>query len=288
MVHVQARPVWDRHELLERDIEPVARRERAGRKQRIAPPQLVPLYTRKRDGHPLARLGAIDRAVVHLDAAHADVASTGLGAEHVARSDRAGPERPGGDRPDPAQREDAVDVEARCGLDIVLLNHKVRGAGERSLELVEPGAGLRAHGHHLGAGDELPRLLDGEVEHLGLDRVRLRDRDNAVLDSEQREDREMLVRLRPRTFGGVDHEQEEIDPGGAGDHVPDEALVPGNVDQREAAAVGEVERRVAEVDRDSALALLGQPVGVLPGQRPDEPRLAVVDVSGGADRQRHA
>ena len=34
--------------------------------------------------------------------------------------------------------------------------------------------------------------------------------------------------------------------------------------------------------------LLGQAVGVLAGQRLDEPRLAVVDVAGGADGQRHA
>ena len=33
--------------------------------------------------------------------------------------------------------------------------------------------------------------------------------------------------------------------------------------------------------------LLGQPVRVLPGQRLDQPRLAVVDVPRGADRQRH-
>ena len=109
-----------------------------------------------------------------------------------------------------------------------------------------------------------------------------------MLDPEQREDREVLVRLRPRALGGVDDEEEEVDPRCAGDHVPDEALVPRDVDQREAAAVREVERRVAEVDRDPALALLGQPVRVLPGQRPDEPRLAVVDVSGGPYRQRHA
>ena len=98
----------------------------------------------------------------------------------------------------------------------------------------------------------------------------------------------MLVRLRARALSGVDHEQEEVDPGCARDHVADEALVPGHVDQREPAAVGEVERRVAEVDRDPALALLGQPVGVLPGQRPDEPRLAVVDVARGPYRERHA
>ena len=50
---------------------------------------------------------------------------------------------------------------------------------------------------------------------------------------------------------------------------------------------GELERRVAEVDRDPPPLLLRQPVRVLPGQRPDEPRLAVVDVPRGADRQRH-
>ena len=77
-------------------------------------------------------------------------------------------------------------------------------------------------------------------------------------------------------------------PVAPGDHVPDEALVSRDVDQRQAAAVRKVERRVAEVDRDPARALLRQPIGVLPGQRPDEPRLAVVDVAGRADRQRHA
>ena len=48
-----------------------------------------------------------------------------------------------------------------------------------------------------------------------------------------------------------------------------------------------LQRRITEVDRDPALLLLGQPVGVFAGQRPDEPGLAVVDVPGGADGQRH-
>ena len=107
-----------------------------------------------------------------------------------------------------------------------------------------------------------------------------------MLDPEQPEDREVLVRLRPRALAGVDDEQEEVDPGRAGDHRAHEALVPGNVDDREPPPVRELERRVAEVDRDPAPLLLGQPVGVLPGQRADEPRLAVVDVAGGADRER--
>ena len=62
---------------------------------------------------------------------------------------------------------------------------------------------------------------------------------------------------------------------------------PGHVDEREPRPVGQVERRVAEVDRDPARLLLGQPVGVLAGQRPDEPGLPVVDVPRCADRQRH-
>ena len=98
----------------------------------------------------------------------------------------------------------------------------------------------------------------------------------------------MLVRLGPRALARVDHEQEEVDPRRARDHRAHEALVAGHVHEREATAVRQLERRVAEVDRDAALLLLGQPVRVLARQRPDEPRLAVVDVPGGADRQRHA
>jgi hypothetical protein len=49
-----------------------------------------------------------------------------------------------------------------------------------------------------------------------------------------------------------------------------------------------VEVREAEIDRDAALALLLQPIGVDAGQRLDERRLAVVDVAGGADDDVHA
>ena len=72
-------------------------------------------------------------------------------------------------------------------------------------------------------------------------------------DAEQAEDRKVLVRLGPRALGGVDREQEEVDAGGARDHVAHEPLVTGHVDERERAPVGQLERRVAEVDRDAAL-----------------------------------
>ena len=50
---------------------------------------------------------------------------------------------------------------------------------------------------------------------------------------------------------------------------------------------GQIEVREAEVDRDAALLLFLEPVGVLSGERLDEARLAVVDVAGGADDEGH-
>ncbi len=108
-----------------------------------------------------------------------------------------------------------------------------------------------------------------------------------MVDTEQVQHREMLVRLRTSPLTGIDHKEKEVDPGGARHHRPDEALVPGNVNEGELRAVVELERRVPQVDRDPATLLLGQPVRVLSGESRDEPGLAMVDVSCGADRQRH-
>ena len=154
-------------------------------------------------------------------------------------------------------------------------------------EVVEPGAGACAGRNHRDTWNELPGLDARELERFLVYDVGLRERDDAVLDPEQAEDREVLVRLRPRAFARVDDEEEEVDAARAGDHRPHEALVPRDVDHGEARAVGQLERRVAEVDRDAALVLLGQPIGVLARQRLDERRLAVVDVACGSDSQRH-
>ena len=58
----------------------------------------------------------------------------------------------------------------------------------------------------------------------------------------------MLERLRPRALRRVDHEQEKVDAGRAGDHVPDEALVSWAVDEGQVQAAWKFQRRVAEVD----------------------------------------
>ena len=72
----------------------------AGLDEHVAAREVAPLDRGQVDRDPLAGFGPLDRGVVHLHRAHADVAAARLGAQLVAGGDRARPERPGGDRPD--------------------------------------------------------------------------------------------------------------------------------------------------------------------------------------------
>ena len=183
------------------------------------------------------------------------------------------------------QREDAIDEEPRRAVRVYGSTASAAAASAaRSSSRPRP---VFALGDDRGARHELARLIDHKLEGLLVDRIRLGDRDDTVLDAEQPEDGEVLMGLRPRALSRVDDQQEEVDAGRARDHRAHETLVAGNVDEREPPAVGEVERRVAEVDRDPACLLLGQPVGVLAREGVHERRLAVVDVARCADGQRH-
>ena len=105
-------------------------------------------------------------------------------------------------------------------------------------------------------------------------------------DAEQVDDREVLAGLRHDAVVGGDHEQHDVDAGGAGDHLPHELLVARDVDDAHRAAARQLEAREAELDGDAALLLLGQAVGVGAGQRLDQRGLAVIDVTGGAEDER--
>src|SRR5262249_28299583 len=85
---------------------------------------------------------------------------------------------------------------------------------------------------------------------------------------------------------GGDPHHGEIAPAGPGQHVLDEALVAGDVDDFDGEAVGLFEEGKAEVDGDATRLLFRQAVRVDAGQRLDERGLAVVDVAGGADDDR--
>ena len=96
----------------------------------------------------------------------------------------------------------------------------------------------------------------------------------------------VLHRLLADSLGGGNDHQEGVDAGGAGHHGADEALVAGDVDQRHRPPRGQRDRREAQLDREPARLLLGQAIGVGPGQRGNQSRLAVVDVARGADGER--
>ena len=125
-------------------------------------------------------------------------------------------------------------------------------------------------------------LLD-EREPFVVDEIGFRERDDAAAHAEQLEDREVLARLRHHAFVGGDDDKREIDARRAGDHRAHECFVTRNVDDADRADAVERERREAELDRDAAPLLFGQPIGVDAGERANERRLAVIDVPGGAE-----
>jgi len=105
----------------------------------------------------------------------------------------------------------------------------------------------------------------------------------SLKSAEQMQDIEMLLALRHHTVVGRDREEHEIDPVRAGQHVADKALMSGHIDHAGAAAVGQVEVGEAQIDRDAALFLFLQAIGVVPGERLDQRGLAVIDMTRGAD-----
>src|SRR5690606_5035488 len=105
----------------------------------------------------------------------------------------------------------------------------------------------------------------------------------AATDAEEVHDREVLAGLGHDALVGGDDEEHDVDAGGPREHVADERLVAGDVDDGELLSVRPAEVGEAEVDGDAAALLLRQAVGVDAGERRDEGGLAVVDVAGRAE-----
>src|SRR5207302_10840045 len=92
-----------------------------------------------------------------------------------------------------------------------------------------------------------------------------------------------LAGLRHPACGRGAHQQHRIDPGGAGEHVSDEALVTRHAPEAGPPAARQIEVGEPEVERHPPPPLLLQPVRVDPRERSDEGALPVVDVAGGSD-----
>ena len=139
------------------------------------------------------------------------------------------------------------------------------------------------------------------------DEVNLVLHDHDVLDARNFERHQVFTRLRLRAcFVCGHHQQGAVHQGCAGDHDGHQRLVTGSVNERHHALevlldvfaalrvaaervvrsiIGLVEGRVrvAQLDRNAALAFLGVGVGPNPRQRLGQGRLSVVDVTDESD-----
>ena len=122
-----------------------------------------------------------------------------------------------------------------------------------------------------------------QFQHVGIHQVGLGERDDAARDAQQAADIEMLAGLRLDGFVGGDHEEHQVDAAHAGQHVLDEALMPGDVDEAQAQRGRQLQMRETEVDGDAAALFFFQAVGIDAGERFHQRGLAVIDMAGGAD-----
>ena len=238
------------------------------------------------EGAAVPGTAALGLAVLGVQAAHANGQAGRAGDEVVAGGDAPGQHGAGDDGAGTLEREAAVDREAERGGGG--LRHALeRGELEPGAQVVDAGAGGGGDGDDLGAleaGAEqrIRDLVAGGDETVGLHEVDLGERDEATGQAEQVEDRQVLAGLRHRAVVGGDDEERQVDAAGACQHVVDQPLVAGDVDEADH-AVGRRHVGEAEVDGDAARLLFLEPVGVDAGEGADERGLAVVDVTGGAD-----
>ena len=252
--------------------------------QYVAARHVSRAHAREVGGHALAGARLGNRLVVDVEAAHAYRPLAGQQRQRLTDTQGPGPQRPGDDGADPGHGERAVDVQERLAGQLSARRHARGDAVQSCGHLGDPGTGRRRAGHErVRAGQQRPGLLHGAPR---VGEVGLGDGHDAGGDVEGAQDGGVLDALGHDPIVGRDHHQVQIDPGRPRDHRPDEALVARDVDERQPPPGGQGQRRVAERDGDAALALLREPVGVDAGERADQSGLAVIDVSGGAQRER--
>ena len=161
---------------------------------------------------------------------------------------------------------------------------RLERAAQRLAQAIDPLARARRAVHDVGAPprpEQLARLLAGEGREIRLHRVGLVHDDDGAVEAQQLAHRDVLAGLGHDPLVGRDDEHHELHARSARDHGAHQAPVTGDVHDAGVQAA-QIERREAELDRDAALLLLGEAIGVDAGQRAHQGRLAVVDVAGGA------
>ena len=214
-----------------------------------------------------------------LEAADAAAQAARLDLDLLADLEAAVEEGAGDDGAEAAHGEGAVDGEAGAA-EVALRGGGVEGGvkgGDEIVETVPGGSGGADDGDAFEARPKqcLRHLLHDEVDVFLLGKVALGDGDDAGGNVEEIEDGEMLAGLGHGAFVGGDDEEGEVDATGASEHVLDEALVTGDIDDTYVASRGEGEPGETEVDGQAALLLLAEAVGIDVGEGTDEGALAV-------------
>ena len=196
------------------------------------------------------------------------------------------PQRAGHDRPGAADRERRGRRAGAPGAASSARERTLRGElVERGAQLVEAGAGPRRHGHDASppGAARRPRPPPGS----GSARSLLVTATTPASTAERPQHGGVLARLGHHAVVGGDRHQVQVDA--ASRRRPScarSARGRGRRSPTDARPEGSDHAGVAELDRDSPRPLLGQAVGVDAGEGADQRRLAVVDVPGGAERER--
>ena len=241
------------------------------------------------DGQRQALAGAalLRLAVPRMEGANAGAAPAGQHDDLVADAHPALQRRAGDHRSHAAQGEGAVDRQAEQA---TRADRRRRGSlgDEPEAQRVEAFAAARRYEDRVlgseGRADEGSGDLGGHgCAAVGGDAVALGHDDEPARQAEQAQDLEVLASLQHDPVVGGDHQQCEVDAGGAGDHGAHEALVAGHVNEADRAAALQGHVREAEIDGDPARHLLLETIGIDASQRAHQRGLAVIDMAGGAD-----
>ncbi len=204
----------------------------------------------------------------------------------------AAPQRARDDRSRAVHGENPVD--GKPGQVFLRPSLRVLGCSDQgSTEILQPGADCRRRADdrrtlEYGFTKQVADVFGSQLEPFLVDQVALGQGHDHRLHPQKPNDVEMLSSLGHDPFVGGHHQEHDVDPGRAGEHVADEALVSGHVDDAELHALTGREFGEPEVDRDPSLLLLPKPIRVHTRECSHEGGLAVIDVPRGAEDERAA
>ena len=259
--------------------------------EHVASIGLVAIDALQVDRRSAAGLGPLDGLAMNLQPAHL-VDPPGRQHRHgVAHAHRPRQQGARDHRPEPLHRKDAVHGHAQRPGDAIVLG-KVGGQGQGGEDPVQPPHGLPlggAEAAHRRLLEDRPRhrrpdVVLHEIDPVVVHEVALGQDDEGGAGAEEPTHVDMLSGLGHHPFVGGHHEHHHLDAARAGRHGSDKALMPRDIHDPKA-TTRHVEMREAQVDGDAPGLLLGQPIRVDAGQTAHQRRLAVVDVTCGADDQ---